>query len=180
MKSKIINTLNEMCLTQSQIAVKFGVSRQYVGQIALLAGIKPFRKQKKPAYVRKTKEFDPLKSQRQKYKAHKSGAAKRGIEFLLTFDEWWGLWEPHYAKMGRKKGCMCMCRTLDRGAYVIGNVRIDHVESNGHEKKTSRLYKKGTKWMRQPTSVKGSGCGLPNFLMCQQKDSNDVEEEDYM
>jgi hypothetical protein len=43
-------------------------------------------------------------------------ARKRGIEFKLTFDEWWALWEPHYEKRGQHIDCMALCRTKDKGA----------------------------------------------------------------
>jgi hypothetical protein len=61
-------------------------------------------------------------------------ARKRGIEFKLTFDEWWALWEPHYEKRGQHIDCMALCRTKDKGAYEAGNVRIDTVRANIEER----------------------------------------------
>lgn len=146
MKSEIIQAILDQQLNGSDIARKFGVSRQYVGQLAAQIGIKPRRKQAKPPYQRKQKVNDPLAEQKRKYKNHKRLAERRGIEFLLTFNEWWAIWEPNYNQRGRNKGQMCMCRTLDSGPYAVGNVRIDYVESNGHEKISSRIYKRGTQW----------------------------------
>lgn len=177
MKAAVIKEITEQQLNGSEIARKLGVSRQYVAQISGEIGIKPYRKQAKPPYQRKEKVVDPMREQRRKYKTHKNSAARRGIEFTLTFEEWWSLWEPHYHLMGTRKGCMCMCRTLDRGPYALGNVRIDLVQNNGHERKTSNHYKRGTAWMRQPTSTKGHGRNLPDFLNCQE---SEVEEDPFL
>lgn len=177
MKDLIIKGIQEQLLTASEIAKKNGVSRQYVHQIAKLIGVAPHRKQAKPPYQKKPKIVDELSEQRDRYKQHKRSAEKRGIEFRLTFDEWWELWEPYYHLRGIGKGRMCMCRELDRGAYEVGNVRIDLVQNNGHEKKIANHYKRGTSWMRQPTSNKGARRDLPDFLNCQQ---SDVEEDPFV
>jgi hypothetical protein len=66
-----------------------------------------------------------------RYKLHKESAAQRGIPFVLTFEQWWGLWEPHWK--GRAVGALCMCRTNDEGAYELGNVRIDTWANNIRE-----------------------------------------------
>ena len=177
MKSDIIQAIIDQQLTGAEIARRFSVSRQYVGQIAEQIGIKPYRKEPKPPYQRKQKDIDPLQKQRAKYRDHKRRAETRGIEFLLTFEEWWAMWEPHYSKMGRGKGKMCMCRNLDKGPYSVGNVRIDYVESNGHDKVSARISNKGTKWMCSQTK-KGGERHLPNDLMiCQD---NDVEEDPFV
>jgi hypothetical protein len=55
------------------------------------------------------------------YQAHKTGAAFRAITFSLTLDEWWALWEPHWA--ARDLLDLQMCRTADLGGYATGNVR---------------------------------------------------------
>ena len=66
-----------------------------------------------------------------------SRAERRGIDWKLTFEDWWELWEPHYAERGSRKMQKVMCRHLDRGAYEKSNVRIDLACNNGHEKKLS-------------------------------------------
>lgn len=73
------------------------------------------------------------------YRKHAASAVPRGIEFKMTFSEWWSLWEPHYEKRGRNVGQMVMCRTNDQGAYEIGNVRIDTVQGNADDR--SRVYR---------------------------------------
>jgi hypothetical protein len=176
-KNLIIQDIQEQVLTASQIASKHGTSRQYIHQIAKLVGISPYRKPPKPPYQKKARIIDGLHEKRKKYLAHKRSAANRGIGFKLTFEEWWAIWEPHYHKRGINKGCMCMCRELDQGAYEVGNVRIDLVQNNHHEKKVANHYKRGTSWMRQPTSTKGSGRDLPDFLNCQQ---TGIEEDPFV
>jgi hypothetical protein len=71
---------------------------------------------------------------RARFAQHKAGAKKRGIEFLLTFEQWWGLWEPHWEKRGLRALDMCMCRKADKGPYEVGNVRIATVKENQQER----------------------------------------------
>jgi hypothetical protein len=71
------------------------------------------------------------------------GADRRGIEWKLTFEDWWEIWEPHYAERGNQKMQKVMCRHLDRGAYEKGNVRIDLACNNLHEKKLSGYMRWG-------------------------------------
>lgn len=73
------------------------------------------------------------------------GAEARGIDFRLSFEEWWELWEPHYEKRGSKKGQMCMCRLHDKGAYEVGNVRIDYLKANIAEAGMLRRSEKASK-----------------------------------
>lgn len=72
------------------------------------------------------------------YQRHKSTAKARGIEFDLTFDEWWAIWEPHFDRRGRASDALQMCRTADAGGYTVGNVRIDTCAANQAER--AQLY----------------------------------------
>jgi hypothetical protein len=74
--------------------------------------------------------LDTLKKAKTAFSMHKAGAKRRGIEFKFTFEEWWEIWRPHFHNRGRNKGQFVMCRTMDKGAYEVGNVRIDTVEGN--------------------------------------------------
>lgn len=78
-------------------------------------------------------------SPRDRYHQHKASAKKRGIEFDLTFDEWWEIWSAHFEKRGVGSGDMQMCRTRDEDAYRLGNVRIDTGLSNRKEACLVRL-----------------------------------------
>lgn len=69
-----------------------------------------------------------------RYQQHKRSSKIRGIEFTLTFEQWWGLWEPHWERRGQKSQDMCMCRKGDKGGYTWGNVRIATVKENQHER----------------------------------------------
>ena len=53
-------------------------------------------------------------------------AKYRGIDFELTFDEWYDIWQQsgHWADRGRGHGKYCMSRVNDIGAYKVGNVFI--------------------------------------------------------
>jgi len=65
---------------------------------------------------------------RGKYGMQKQAARQRGIEFKLTFDEWWWLWEPHWGQR------MVMARHKDQGAYELGNVRVTTQSDNMQER----------------------------------------------
>ncbi len=74
--------------------------------------------------------MEDLRLQRIAYSVHKSHAKHRGIDFKLTFDEWWDIWKPHYHNRGTKVGQFVMCRKMDKGAYEVGNVTIGTVKQN--------------------------------------------------
>lgn len=65
-----------------------------------------------------------------KYHVHKNGAKRRGIGFLLSFEEWWDIWEPFWDKRGKSKDNLVMCRYGDSGPYAKDNVYIDSYSNN--------------------------------------------------
>ena len=69
---------------------------------------------------------------RGKYTQQKAHAKARGVEFRMTYDEWWGLWEASgkYHLRGKSLGRYCMSRKGDTGAYEVGNVEITLVKDN--------------------------------------------------
>ena len=71
---------------------------------------------------------------------HKKNARKLGVEFVMSFEEWWTIWEPHWD--GRGLGKLVMCRTGDEGAYEVGNVRIDSQSNNAKEQQDVRKTRK--------------------------------------
>ena len=77
------------------------------------------------------------------YNKHKCNAHARGVEFQLTFDEWWNLWRAsgHWAKRGNRKGRYCMCRFGDEGPYVVGNVYIGTWSGNVAERNRTVVAK---------------------------------------
>lgn len=59
-----------------------------------------------------------------KFAAHRGNAITRGIEFLLTFEQWWALWEKFWNKRGANAKGYVMARYNDTGPYALGNVEI--------------------------------------------------------
>ena len=75
------------------------------------------------------------RNERHKYACHKSKAKSRGIEFNLTFEEWWDIWQQSgkWEQRGCRKGQYVMSRKNDVGPYAIGNVFIQLQEDNRRE-----------------------------------------------
>jgi hypothetical protein len=69
---------------------------------------------------------------RDKFHQHRRNAACRGIDFELTFEEWFRFWDDsgHFHERGVKKGQYVMARYGDSGPYAIGNVKIIRHEEN--------------------------------------------------
>ena len=96
------------------------------------------------AYKRKNKEkwyasaraWEAKNPEKKGYINHKSHAKRRGIPFLLTFEEWWAVWEQSgkWEQRGFRKGQYVMARFADQGAYEVGNVRICTVSENALER----------------------------------------------
>jgi len=80
------------------------------------------------------------KTPRAKYTVQRAQAKSRGIEFTLTFEEWWSLWEPHWTDRGTAPGQYCMTRNNDAGGYVFGNVAVKQVGSNLSEQLVSGAH----------------------------------------
>ena len=103
---------------------------------------------------------------REAYRMQRVNAARRGIAFELTFDEWLGVWQAsgHLAERGgRKRGQYVMARPKDQGAYTLGNVQIVRMEDNRAEQtvpplspesrsKLSRALR-GDPRLRKPKSI---------------------------
>ena len=67
-----------------------------------------------------------------KFRDHRAMAKRRGIEFNLTHEQWWDLWEQSgkWNERGIKRGQYVMSRKNDIGAYEIGNVFIQTQNQN--------------------------------------------------
>lgn len=81
------------------------------------------------------------------YRAHKNRAARRNIEFLLTFEEWLTIWLESGKLAQRGTGSLdyCMARHGDAGPYAIGNVRICTNRENCAEAKQGKTVSKETR-----------------------------------
>lgn len=69
---------------------------------------------------------------RNKYSCQKAKAKHRGIEFTLTFEEWWDIWQQSgkWELRGHRKGQYVMSRYNDTGPYAVDNVFIQLSEDN--------------------------------------------------
>jgi len=87
-----------------------------------------------------------MKSIKEKYWAQKSQAKNRGIEFKLTFDQWWDIWQTSgkWEERGRNKGQYVMSRFNDCGAYEINNVFIQTNANNNRDAAPNRKYTKNS------------------------------------
>lgn len=82
--------------------------------------------------ARKWAENNP---ERAAFKSQRNRAKRRGIPFLMTFDEWWKVWQDsgRWDQRGRLEGQYVMARFGDSGPYAINNVRICSKEENRAE-----------------------------------------------
>jgi hypothetical protein len=73
--------------------------------------------------------------ERHKYACHKSKAKARGIEFNLTYEEWWEIWQKSgkWEKRGAGMNQYVMSRYNDSGAYEYKNVFIQPASANKRE-----------------------------------------------
>ena len=80
---------------------------------------------------------DPI---RWKFNEQRSAARKRGVEWVMSFDEWWSIWQSsgQWANRGCRRGQYVMARRGDVGAYEFGNVEIVRHEANVAEGNRTR------------------------------------------
>lgn len=106
-------------------------------------------------------------SARKRYSFQKGHAKRRKIGFVLTFEQWWKVWQDSgkWAERGRLAHQYCMARNGDRGDYALGNVKIITVSDNVLERvfseatrrkigqsKIGNRYTRGTKLSAQTRS----------------------------
>ncbi len=82
----------------------------------------------KSLILEKSKEARKLykKTPRGKYDTHRQNAKKRKIPFLISFEEWWDLWQQSgkWPLRGKRSDQYQMCRYNDLGPYHKDNVYI--------------------------------------------------------
>jgi hypothetical protein len=73
------------------------------------------------------------KSAKGRYTQHKANARRREVPFLLTFEEWLGVWmaSGHWCD---SRTDYHMCRRDDDGPYAVGNVYIGSKAQNCAER----------------------------------------------
>lgn len=79
-----------------------------------------------------------------RFAEQRASAKQRGIDWRLTFDQWWAIWEESgkYAQRGRGHGKYVMSRYFDQGPYEPGNVKVVRSDTNGHMVRWRNNYRK--------------------------------------
>ena len=95
-------------------------------------------KERKAEVDRQWKEANP---KRDAYRNQKSNAKRRGVEFLLTFEEWRDWWGKDFAGRGSAKGRLVMARYGDKGPYQLGNIKKITCSENARESNGRRESK---------------------------------------
>ncbi|MGQ7908603.1 hypothetical protein [Burkholderia sp. BC1] len=102
----------------------------------------------------------PTQKDKDKFNSQKYSAKQRGIEFHLTFEQWWNIWQQSgvYHLRGVGKDKYCMGRFGDVGAYALGNVYICTNAENGRSghiglKHTAEAKAKISAAMKGPKSA---------------------------
>lgn len=85
-----------------------------------------------------------MKNIKEKYWAQKAQAKHRKVDFNLTFEEWWDIWQQSgkWDERGRKRGQYVMSRCNDSGAYEVGNVFIQTCGDNARDAAPNRVFTK--------------------------------------
>lgn len=74
-----------------------------------------------------------------KYGLQRNAARQRGIEFLLTFEEWLDIWGDKLSQRGKGTNRLCMSRHGDVGPYAVGNVSIITHSQNSKDRHRRQL-----------------------------------------
>jgi len=91
-----------------------------------------------------------------KYKAQRINAERRGLNFVLSYEEWLGIWvdSGKLEQRGRGSQKYCMCRFNDEGPYQVGNVFIG---TGGENVRDGNLGKEMPKEVREKISSAHKG-----------------------
>ena len=114
------------------------------------------------------------------YRVKKSLSKKRGIPFLLTFDEWYQWWLSHGVDRNIKrefnKDTLCMCRKGDIGPYSLDNIYCATMAQNttdrnkncspfGHNPKPIQTPLGKFNSIREAERVHGCGSGAITYRL---------------
>ena len=95
---------------------------------------KKYYEENKEEVKNNNKEYEKnfIKTPKGKYSIQKRKATRRGIEWELTFEEWFKIWQDSgkWDFRGCNKNQYVMCRTGDIGSYSKDNVFIDTNSNN--------------------------------------------------
>jgi hypothetical protein len=84
---------------------------------------------------RRIYEKEWIKTPKGQFSIQKRKAKRRNIPWLLSFDDWWNIWQSSgkWELRGNTGESYCMCRKGDAGPYSVENVRIDTMSNNSKE-----------------------------------------------
>ena len=87
-------------------------------------------------------------------------AARQGIVWMLTFEEWLRIWNEsgHLPNRGCRNGQYVMARHGDKGPYAVGNVSIITCNEN------ARMARKTPQFLLQQRKGRPKSRIPPNFL----------------
>lgn len=79
---------------------------------------------------------------KQKYNMQRISSEKRGIQWKLTFDQWYKWWQDSgkWELRGCKKGQYVMARYQDSGCYELDNIFCCSVEQNNSDRHKFNNY----------------------------------------
>ena len=119
-----------------------------------------------------------MKDIRQKYYVHKAGAKRRNIEFKLTFQEWYDIWQlsSKYNERGRAKGQYVMSRYNDTGSYEIDNVFIQTNSDNVRPAQLGNHTPRGPMSTEHRKKLSIAKTGLKLFCVSKLKGKPQSEE----
>jgi hypothetical protein len=86
-----------------------------------------------------------MKLVRLRFRQHRNNAAKRGIAWEISFNEWWRIWHEsgRWEDRGVGFGKYCMCRIGDAGPYAPTNVfigtQMENVACAAHDRRPLKL-----------------------------------------
>ena len=101
-------------------------------------------------HPRKEKE---VKKELLKFWSQRSKAKHRGIEFHLTFEQWYDIWQQSgkWEQRGCRKGQYVMSRNNDIGPYAMGNVFIQLSGENHKDSHIGNSWNTGKKYSQERT-----------------------------
>ena len=104
--------------------------------------------------------------ERHKYACHKSKAKQRGIEFKLTYEQWWEIWQQSgkWEQRGAGMNQYVMSRFNDKGAYVYDNVFIQPASENKREGNLGRKIPRSITHQEKLTESLKRTFNDPNYV----------------
>lgn len=102
-----------------------------------------------------------LGSKARLYTAQRLAAAKRGVEWRISFPEWLSVWmeSGHWHERGRGAGRYCMARHGDVGPYSVANVSIQLCTKNSSDGIAKARNNLATRGLKMGSHSLGAGRG---------------------